>query len=71
MTKTANEAFVPSHGWVFFGGSILMNESISMKLESLNNRWTLGPDLYQSTLSEGQCVLQVSNYKQIKSHTER
>ena len=57
--KLTNNVFVPSIGWVIFGGNTDPLISMSMKLENLRGGWTAGPDLFEKTSSHGQCLIQV------------
>ena len=62
LTKYMGDAVVPSQGWLLYGGT----ESVlttSLKLNAIDALWTNGPDLYQQTPFNGQCIYQVSNTK--------
>ena len=65
-TKFTGAAFVPSQGWVFFGGHKI-TMTTAQQLVTLGADWTIGPDLYMSNTTENMCTLQVK--KQIFCNT--
>ena len=58
--KFVNKVFDPTMGLLIFGGDPLTSNPVAMKLESLGSSWTAGPDLFQRSVSLGQCLLQVN-----------
>ena len=59
-TKFTGAAFVPSQGWVFFGGH-KMTMTTAQQLVTLGADWTIGPNLYMSNTTENMCTLQLAN----------
>jgi hypothetical protein len=60
--KLANKVFVPSMGLFIFGGDPGSSIPFSMRLQSLGSSWIPGPDLFQRSNSNGQCLLQVNPF---------
>ncbi len=58
VSKFHSDVFVPSQGWVFFGG-YGNNLTKAQKLTGSDAAWTAGPELYQSQPVYGQCNVQV------------
>jgi hypothetical protein len=57
-SKYRNDVFVPSQGWVFFGG--LGNTlTTAQKLTGIDAAWTVGPELYLSQTVYHHCNAQV------------
>ena len=56
--RTAASVFVPSRGWVVFGGygSTLLT---AQKLGALNGTWQAGPNMYQDVNEFSMCGVQV------------
>jgi hypothetical protein len=57
-TYWAGSVYVPSQGWVIFGG-LLSSLLTAQKLPSIDGKWEAGPPLYQNLIDNQHCLVQV------------